>query len=347
MNKTVIVDANAFIHRVDLNIYNEIYVTPSVLEEVKSLELIEKYSILIAKCHVQSPEAGFVEKVRNVAIESGEIASLSNQDIDTISLILQIFKEKCGTSDINELTKENDTEQKNEVKIKKKNKSKLSNGDEHIEGFYSEYIKKKGKNSIGDKDTMDGWITPKNYKSLDAGTGKFFQSSTFLTSNYSVGCITGDFSMQNILLKLKLPIISPNGKLIKSIRNYANRCHICGFIDSNKKKKFCLHCGYDSLKKIVYTMDKSGKTKLHFSKKYKIHTKNTKYSIITPQSGKHPRQQITCADHVRPQEKSKKNKLLKRYDPLCKDYIGLESPFAPTNINCRSAMLGIYKNSKK
>lgn len=42
-----------------------------------------------------------------------------------------------------------------------------------------------------------------------------------------IACVTGDFTMQNVLLQMGMHIVSPNGKRITKIKRFGMRCHAC------------------------------------------------------------------------------------------------------------------------
>lgn len=84
-----------------------------------------------------------------------------------------------------------------------------------------------------------------------------------------VACLTTDFSMQNVLLQLGLSVLSVDGLRVRSAKRWALICRfvssagvnlvnnsICFFLRACKTvitdttKKFCSHCGNDSLRRV-------------------------------------------------------------------------------------------------
>jgi RNA-binding protein NOB1 len=55
----------------------------------------------------------------------------------------------------------------------------------------------------------------------------------------SVTCLTADFAMQNVLLQMGLKVLSPDGKRITRVKQWALRCYTCFKITRNMEKQFC------------------------------------------------------------------------------------------------------------
>ena len=70
-------------------------------------------------------------------------------------------------------------------------------------------------------DSSDGeWITP-------ASLAKKKELQRPKDLNLSVACITSDFAMQNVLLQMKLALVTVDGLHITHIKNWVLRCHAC------------------------------------------------------------------------------------------------------------------------
>ncbi|XP_034721889.1 RNA-binding protein NOB1-like, partial [Etheostoma cragini] len=67
-----------------------------------------------------------------------------------------------------------------------------------------------------------GWITPGNIRQVKMESGDWTAPA-----DVTVGCLTTDFAMQNVLIQMGLHVLSVNGMLIKEARNYILRCHAC------------------------------------------------------------------------------------------------------------------------
>jgi rRNA maturation endonuclease Nob1 len=99
-----------------------------------------------------------------------------------------------------------------------------------------------------------------------------------------VVCYTSDFTMQNLLLQLTLPIISADGMLVKSIKKWILRCNACYTIHTKELTRlFCSRCGSNHLSRISCSINETdGKLKLHLKKNYHTDTTGMKYSLPAP-----------------------------------------------------------------
>jgi RNA-binding protein NOB1 len=83
-----------------------------------------------------------------------------------------------------------------------------------------------------DDDGEGEWITPSNValhkcQALDllpnaSGKGKRKSNEVI-----SVGCMTADFAMQNVLLHMGLNLVSVGGDRIERVKRWVLRCHAC------------------------------------------------------------------------------------------------------------------------
>ncbi|XP_063801533.1 RNA-binding protein NOB1 [Pseudophryne corroboree] len=186
----------------------------------------------------------------------------------------------------------------------------------------------------GDHD--GGWITPSNIKQIhqDSGTRE-------APVNVVVGCLTTDFAMQNLLIQMGLHVLSVDGMLIRQTRNYILRCHGCFKTTSDMTKSFCPHCGNLTLKKVAVSVNEDGSLQMHFSRNPKVlNTRGMRYSLPTPQGGKHASNPHLVLDQNFPQQRLSK-KARAKTDVFNPDYIAGASPFAENDIYSRAANLNI------
>ncbi|KAF7970800.1 hypothetical protein HWV62_23090 [Athelia sp. TMB] len=83
-----------------------------------------------------------------------------------------------------------------------------------------------------DSDDGDGeWITPSNvalHKSRALGNLPSADASRRTKDEeVSVGCMTADFAMQNVLLQMGLSLVGVEGKRIQKVKTWVLRCHAC------------------------------------------------------------------------------------------------------------------------
>jgi RNA-binding protein NOB1 len=106
-------------------------------------------------------------------------------------------------------------------------------------------------------------------------------------------CTTTDFAMQNVILQMNLELLSVDGIKIRRLKSWVSRCGACYKIytdgtegPNGMKRLFCAHCGSDMMQRIAASVDsKSGRLRLHMSKKYKNNLRGTKFSLPKAGSG--------------------------------------------------------------
>jgi len=111
-----------------------------------------------------------------------------------------------------------------------------------------------------------------------------------LPKSYRSACATTDFAMQNVILQMNLELLSVNGVKVRKLKSWVTRCGACYTIytnsESNSKRLFCDRCGSDSLSRVAASLDgKTGRLKLHLSKKYKPKLRGSKFSLPKPGKG--------------------------------------------------------------
>jgi len=150
------------------------------------------------------------------------------------------------------------------------------------------------------EDDGEGWITcSKDIRSLQA-TGGLAPAKNPLDEAAKQGpplcqrtaCATTDFAMQNVLLQMGLELLSVDGVKIRRLKNWVTRCGACFKVYTKNdeagphgmKRLFCERCGSDMLQRIAASVDgKTGRLRLHMSKKHKTSTRGTKFSL--PKAG--------------------------------------------------------------
>ncbi|GAA6222907.1 RNA-binding protein NOB1 [Lates japonicus] len=187
-----------------------------------------------------------------------------------------------------------------------------------------------------DDDDGGGWITPSNIKQV-----KMDSADWTTPADVTVGCLTTDFAMQNVLVQIGLHVLSVNGMVIKQARNYILRCHACFKTTSNMNKVFCPHCGNKTLKKLAVTLNEDGSMQMHFSRNPKVlNPRGMRHSLPQPQGGKHANNPQLVEDQRFPQQRLSRKARQKTnvFDP---DYVAGASPFCENDIYSRAANLQI------
>jgi len=189
----------------------------------------------------------------------------------------------------------------------------------------------------------DDWITPGNLKAKKAVfTG---DDTEVQTEKVVVACMTTDFAMQNVCRHLGLDLIGPNGKFIKTTKNWILRCYGCFKTTPDMDKKFCPKCGHKTLKRVSVTVNADGTQQIHISTRRPINTKGKKFSLPAPKGGKHAVNPKLFEDQRDPQQRLSKKALMKN-NPMGDDFLAGSSPFVNKDVTSKSAMLGLHGRGK-
>ena len=157
------------------------------------------------------------------------------------------------------------------------------------------------------------WITPENvslHKARALGLTSSDHDSTTAKDRETipVGCMTGDFAMQNVLLQMGLSLVGMEGKKIQKVKTWVLRCHACfkcvrhcsGIVAGrlsprrickNVSSKFCPSCGNPTLLRASVTITSPSASpgaptmQVHLKKNFQYRTRGTIYSIPAPKPG--------------------------------------------------------------
>ncbi|CCM00666.1 uncharacterized protein FIBRA_02705 [Fibroporia radiculosa] len=148
-----------------------------------------------------------------------------------------------------------------------------------------------------DSDDGEGeWITPSNValhksRALDLLPSATGSKGKRKQEKIPVGCMTADFAMQNVLLQMKLGLVSVDGKRIQRVKSWVLRCHACFKICKDSSRKFCPSCGNPSLLRASVTISSpdagpdTPAMQVHLKKNFQYKTRGTIYSIPAPKPG--------------------------------------------------------------
>ncbi|XP_034952378.1 RNA-binding protein NOB1 [Chelonus insularis] len=197
---------------------------------------------------------------------------------------------------------------------------------------------------LGDSDESDdecnydnnGWITLGNVVQAK----KMMDSDILSEKPAKVACMTTDFAMQNVLMQIGLNVAALDGRVIKQMRTFIFRCYACFKTTSIMTKVFCPNCGMKTLKKVAVSLDDKGNEEIHINFRRPLTARGKRFSLPTPQGGKHANNPILCEDQPVPDQRPSRLARTK-VNPLDDDYIAQFSPFATRDVYSRSAMLGI------
>jgi UPF0271 protein len=86
----VVLDTTALIFLSDFSSFEKAYTVQEVVEEVKDRLTAMKLSAMLEKLKVLEPDKEFVEKIKELAKETGDFEKLSEADIKIIALAKQL-----------------------------------------------------------------------------------------------------------------------------------------------------------------------------------------------------------------------------------------------------------------
>ena len=157
------------------------------------------------------------------------------------------------------------------------------------------------------EDDGEGWITcTKDIKAMKAvgalnpatnpnnldgnGAGNERQGPP---NSQRAACATTDFAMQNVILQMNLELLSVDGVKVRKLKSWVTRCGACFKVYTSTenqgplgKRLFCERCGSDMMQRVAASVDgKTGRLRLHLSKKYKHNLRGTKFSLPKPGTG--------------------------------------------------------------
>lgn len=149
-------------------------------------------------------------------------------------------------------------------------------------------------------DDGEGWVTSTQEISAMKATGSLdpFGGRTksreakpqenMPSNGERTACATTDFAMQNVILQMNLELLSVDGVKVRKLKSWVQRCGACFkvYTENDTKRLFCERCGSDSIQRIAASLDvKTGRLRLHLSKKYKNSKRGTQFTLPKPGNG--------------------------------------------------------------
>lgn len=181
-----------------------------------------------------------------------------------------------------------------------------------------------------------GWITPANVDKVKSALGK---ANGLEAASVSVGCVTTDFAMQNVLLQMGLSVVSVDGMLVRRVKTFAFMCSACHRISHETHRQFCRACGQPTLFKITVKTNEDGAIQYLMPRFKKTNIRGTVYSMPTMKMGRVDNIILT-EDQKELHRPRKKDKSL---DVFSDEFITGDSPFKGTDKNV-TAKKGIGMN---
>lgn len=363
---------------------DSIFTIRDVVEEIKDVQTRERLQVLPYEIQFREPTEEDLKYVVNFSKRTGDFRQLSATDIRLVALTVRLEKELNGGANLREAPKTHTVvpvqTSKSGLVLKHldafgydvdKLKNKLvknvetdedqveldsqANEDNHPEQSENDELQPNldDASQVSDEDENqliieedEGWITQDNVEQLKQKLMNIRvddEESVELT----LGCITGDYAMQNLLMQMGLNVISPkDGLHIRQTRQFVLRCHACFKINPPTATTFCKHCGnMKTLKRVSVQINQDGTSQVLINFKKPINIRGTKYSIPLSRGGKHSNDPILCEDQRKVQHrKSKMSEQEKKHltvssilnDP---DYLVRSNPFSVNDVYSRGSRL--------
>lgn len=223
--------------------------------------------------------------VVDFARRTGDYPHLSRADIHVLSLTFMLEVESNGRNflkpELIELlpsdweTPQPHTDLSEESKVERAN-GDLSSPTKQIEDALTDV-------HINEEDvasnSFDVWIHSENIDNIVQHSQKTIRKQPSVQEN-QVGCMTSDFSMQNLLLQMGLVLISPDGRRVKRLKSFVLRCESCFHITKEVERLFCPRCGNHTLLRTTCKTDKQGNLLVFPPRRKKNNLRGTIVSVV-------------------------------------------------------------------
>lgn len=173
-----------------------------------------------------------------------------------------------------------------EIYTETTNEAKTSSVIIDDDGFVEVKSKNKSKNKENESSQLknwggdEEWITADNINEKLHKLGKVSKTERLEEkSPITVTIFSSDFTVQNLALKIGIPIMSLDNMLINKIKHYILKCYSCSNFIFDTSKLFCENCGYNTLMKIGCSINKNGRMRV-YDKKAETRLRGTQVIII-------------------------------------------------------------------
>ncbi|KAI8320301.1 hypothetical protein GQ54DRAFT_240943, partial [Martensiomyces pterosporus] len=309
---TLVVDTNPFVKGLPLDHVATKFVTvPEVVDELRSRAAKERFQNLDLKHGIElvNPDAESIQAVVSFAKKTGDFASLALADLKIIALAFMLEKKANGMrrlrlepvgnqpniADRNLLASaeiaDDHSQSQEEIGGLEESMQDLSIESKDVETPSKAVAGPKQAKKAPRKDNFfDGeWITPQNVKVHQAASAMGMKSAHAdkPKSVLKVACVTSDFAMQNVILKMGINLVTPDGVSIRRLRTWVLRCHSCFTLTGDMNRQFCSACGHPTLKRCSVTTSSNGTLQVHLKSNYQYNLRGTKFAMPKPHGGQH------------------------------------------------------------
>jgi len=235
---------------------------------------------------VGHPSAEALRKVKAFAALTGDIGFLSAADLEVIALTYMLHMERDGSP-----LRDSPVAPKIE-----KGNIRCSWAPKDLETVDTTQPTDTGGGNEVDTDddegyTSDGddWVTQENLHRMgvDVCPG----------DGIRVACITGDFSIQNVLLQMGLYVLSTDYHRIRTLKLWGLICRGCRTFSRDTTKLFCQKCGHATVDRVPITIEPDGSVVLHDNRR-RINNRGTVYDMPKPKGGRFNKDMIFSEDQL-------------------------------------------------
>lgn len=283
VSKFMILDTAYFIRMKPLEHNNgfKYYTTDFIVREIRDEKAREFYELNKSFIQTKNPSRDVMRIITTFSKLSNDLKSLSIADLSIIALGYELCKEIGFESLLRKEPLKYEVVETVKAKEKVKEEKLVEVSDD---GFVE--VKSKGKKKLEkemkklwDENDEGEWITKDN---IDSKLNKFKIEEGIKEEKESpinVIISTADFTIQNVSLKLGIPVLGVDGMKIRKIKNYILKCCTCNNFIFDTTKLFCEDCGYNLLMKLACSINSEGILKI-YDKKVEARNRGTQVKVV-------------------------------------------------------------------
>jgi RNA-binding protein NOB1 len=263
--RIVVLDAGALIKLQRVDQLGEVFFAPpAILQEVKDARAKANMNMLPVEITPKEPHPKAIAFIKQFAKQTGDVGFLSPPDIDVLALTYTLAKERgmAGLKDAPEPVK-------------------------HADAALPDSAFTWAPDKNGD-DGEGGWV--------DAANLNRMSSVAEAEPAIRLACATADYSVQNVLLQIGLPVLSFDGFRVRSVKTWAQICRGCGAFTRDSTKLFCPKCGNSTLERVSYSLE-NGVPVIHDNRRKGPKLKGTIFSMPAPKGGR-TNDLLLCEDQM-------------------------------------------------
>lgn len=322
--KFYVLDTSFFIKIRPLDLLEDnIYIcTQYIINEIRDKNAREYYNMKKSFIKIVNPSKESMKHVSQFAKKSNDLSYLSIADLSVIALayetIYNIGKDNLLNKEplnytiidkdkIDAEIRKKEKEREKELKKKEEEENEDNgicwndNGDDEDEGDWitPENLNTKLSEMTGireqkidvetekcnDKNTENKIKNNNNTNNQENNNNENKENKNTKVNLINVYIYTTDYTLQNVSLKMGIPVIGLDGFQIKKIKNYIYKCIVCENFIFDTSKKFCDMCGYPELMKIGYNIYSDGNIRIN-DKKPEIRKRGKQFDLPKPKLGK-------------------------------------------------------------